>query len=41
LNLFVDALLAQLCVRHHLVMLTTDADFDSVARHTPLRLWKP
>jgi len=37
----IDALLAQLCVRHQLVMLTTDADFDSMARHAPLRRWKP
>jgi predicted nucleic acid-binding protein len=35
----IDALFAQLCLRHQLVMLTTDADFESVARHAPLRLW--
>jgi predicted nucleic acid-binding protein len=36
----VDALLAQLCIRHHLTMLTTDSDFSYIARHSPLRLWK-
>jgi len=34
-----DALLAQLCVRHRLLLLTTDNDFVSVARHCPLRVW--
>lgn len=37
----IDALLAQLCVRHELEMLSTDNDFGHVARHCPLRLWKP
>ena len=35
----VDALLAQLCVRHGLVMLTTDQDFEHMARHTALKVW--
>jgi predicted nucleic acid-binding protein len=35
----VDALLAQLCIRHDLVMLTTDDDFTGVARHAKIRLW--
>jgi predicted nucleic acid-binding protein len=35
----IDALLAQLCRRHDLVMLTTDRDFERVARHVDLRLW--
>ena len=35
----IDALLAQLCIRHDLVMLTTDHDFDRMADWTPLRLW--
>ena len=35
----VDALLAQLCVRHRLTMLTTDQDFVSAAPHCGLRLW--
>ena len=35
----IDALLAQLCIRHKLVMLSTDRDFSHIAAHTPLRLW--
>ena len=35
----IDALLAQLCRRHDLVMLTTDRDFERVARHVELRRW--
>jgi predicted nucleic acid-binding protein len=35
----IDALLAQLCIAHDLVMLTTDADFGRIARTTPLRIW--
>ena len=35
----IDALLAQLCVRHDLVMLTTDQDFVRAAQHCPLRVW--
>ena len=35
----IDALLAQLCRRHDLVMLTTDRDFELVAPHVDLRLW--
>ena len=35
----IDALLAQLCLRHELVMLTTDRDFVLMARHVDLRLW--
>jgi predicted nucleic acid-binding protein len=34
-----DALLAQLCIRHDLTLLTTDKDFTHVARHCPLRVW--
>ncbi len=37
----IDALLAQLCRRHELVMLTTDRDFELMARHVDLRLWAP
>jgi len=37
----VDALLAQLCVRHDLVMLTADRDFELMAPHTGLGLWRP
>jgi hypothetical protein len=36
----IDALLAQLCIRHGLTLLTTDKDFVHVASHCPLRLWK-
>ena len=35
----IDALLAQLCIRHDLTMLTTDKDFERIADHFPLRLW--
>lgn len=37
----IDALLAQLCVRHDLTMLTTDRDFIHAAKHCPLRVWTP
>ena len=37
----IDALLAQLCVRHDLTLLTTDSDFVLATRHCPLRVWKP
>lgn len=36
----IDALLAQLCIRHGLTLLTTDDDFVHAARHCPLRVWK-
>lgn len=36
----IDALLAQLCIRHSLDLLTTDQDFRHVAEHAPLRIWK-
>ena len=35
----IDALLAQLCISHELVMLSTDRDFASIAEGTPLNLW--
>jgi predicted nucleic acid-binding protein len=35
----IDALLIQLCIRHELILLTTDADFTLAARHCPLRVW--
>lgn len=35
----IDALLAQLCLRHEMVMLTTDRDFELMAPHVDLRLW--
>ena len=37
----IDALLAQLCIRHDLRLLTTDRDFEMAARHCALRLWSP
>jgi len=36
----IDALLAQLCIRYELVLLTTDEDFHHIARHSELRLWE-
>lgn len=35
----IDALLAQLCIRHDLRLLTTDKDFTHAARHCPLQVW--
>ena len=37
----IDALLAQLCLRHELTMLTTDGDFSLAAEHCALKVWKP
>lgn len=37
----IDALIAQLCLRHSLALLTTDQDFVGAARVMPLRLWRP
>lgn len=36
----VDALLAQLCIRHDATLLTTDLDFGRIANRSPLRVWK-
>jgi predicted nucleic acid-binding protein len=35
----IDALLAQLCLRHNLTMLTADRDFQGIAKHCALKLW--
>jgi predicted nucleic acid-binding protein len=35
----IDALLARLCIRHDLTMLTTDKDFKHIADHSTLKLW--
>jgi predicted nucleic acid-binding protein len=35
----IDALIAQLGIRHELVLLTTDKDFRGVAAHSALRIW--
>lgn len=36
----IDALLAQLCVRYELTLLTTDRDFEAITSHCPLKLWQ-
>ncbi len=36
----IDALIAQLCIRHDLVLLTTDRDFTLAAKHCALRIWR-
>ncbi len=35
----IDALLAQLCMRHNLTLLTVDNDFTHAAKHCALKLW--
>ena len=35
----IDALLAQLCIRHDLPMLTSDNDFRRIAERSTLRIW--
>ena len=35
----IDALIAHLAIEHDLVLLTTDRDFEHIARHAPLTLW--
>jgi predicted nucleic acid-binding protein len=37
----IDALIAQLCVRHDLVLLSTDRDFKLASAHCALRVWQP
>ncbi|MEA2891472.1 MAG: hypothetical protein QOI05_2265 [Bradyrhizobium sp.] len=36
----IDALLAQLCLRHDLILLTADHDFRAIAKHSTLKVWK-
>ncbi len=36
----IDALLAQICIRHNLTMLSLDTVFGLMARHAPLRVWQ-
>jgi hypothetical protein len=36
----IDALLAQLCIRHKLTMLAIDRDFLSIASIMPLAIWQ-
>ena len=35
----IDALLAELCVRYDLTMLTSDKDFTHIASHCALKVW--
>ncbi|HXC70133.1 MAG TPA: PIN domain-containing protein [Pyrinomonadaceae bacterium] len=35
----IDALIAQLCIRHDLTLLSTDKDFTHAAKHSKLKLW--
>lgn len=35
----VDALIGQLCIRHDLVLLSTDQDFVHAAKHCNLKVW--
>ncbi len=35
----IDAVLIQLCLRHELVLLSTDNDFRSASKHVQFRLW--
>jgi predicted nucleic acid-binding protein len=37
----IDAMIAQLCVRHDLVILTTDKDFQEIATVVSLSVWTP
>jgi predicted nucleic acid-binding protein len=37
----IDSLLAQLCLRHDLTMLSADDDFHHIAAHSALKLWNP
>jgi predicted nucleic acid-binding protein len=37
----IDALIAQLCIRHDLMLLSTDNDFKLAALHCSLRVWQP
>lgn len=37
----IDAIIAQLCIRHRLTLLTTDNDFVMAAAHCALKVWKP
>ena len=36
----IDALFAQLCIRHKLSLLSTDRDFLGIAKHSSLKLWR-
>ena len=36
----IDAVLAQLCLRHDLTMLSTDGDFRQIAKRCRLKVWR-
>jgi predicted nucleic acid-binding protein len=36
----IDALIAQLCIRHGLVLLSTDRDFENIVKHSALKIWQ-
>jgi len=36
----IDALIAHLCIRHGLTLLSTDRDFEHIAKHTALKVWR-
>ena len=36
----IDALIAQLCIRHSLTLLSTDRDFEHIAKHSELKIWQ-
>ena len=36
----VDCIIAQTCLNIEAELLSPDADFEQIARHTPLRLWR-
>ena len=36
----IDVLIAQLCIRHGLTLLSTDRDFENIAKHSELKVWR-
>ncbi len=36
----IDVLYAQICIRHELLMLSMDSDFERIAEQSPLTLWR-
>jgi predicted nucleic acid-binding protein len=36
----IDCIIAQTCIDLHAELLSPDSDFEHIARHTPLRLWR-
>lgn len=37
----IEALMAHLCVRHDLTLLSSDRNFENIAKHAELKLWGP